>query len=61
MGYRLDHIMVRGLDVVACEYEHAWRDAGLSDHAAMWAELRAVRVSPRRRQSRGLRATGERE
>jgi endonuclease/exonuclease/phosphatase family metal-dependent hydrolase len=61
MGYRLDHIMVRGLDVVACEYEHAWRDAGLSDHAAMWAELRAVRIPPRRRQSRGLRATGERE
>jgi endonuclease/exonuclease/phosphatase family metal-dependent hydrolase len=40
-GYRLDHIVVRGLDVVACEYEHGWRDAGLSDHAAMWAELSA--------------------
>jgi exonuclease III len=39
-GYRLDHIIVRGVDVVACEYEHAWRDAGLSDHAAMWADLR---------------------
>jgi endonuclease/exonuclease/phosphatase family metal-dependent hydrolase len=38
-GYRLDHIFVRGLGVVACEYEHAWRDAGLSDHAAMWAQL----------------------
>jgi endonuclease/exonuclease/phosphatase family metal-dependent hydrolase len=39
-GYRLDHIIVRGLEVAACEYEHAWRDAGLSDHAAMWADLR---------------------
>jgi endonuclease/exonuclease/phosphatase family metal-dependent hydrolase len=39
-GYRLDHIITRGLDVVACEYEHGWRDAGLSDHAAMWADLR---------------------
>jgi endonuclease/exonuclease/phosphatase family metal-dependent hydrolase len=38
-GYRLDHVIVRGLRVVACEYEHGWRDAGLSDHAAMWVEL----------------------
>jgi exonuclease III len=40
-GYRLDHVIARGLEVVACEYEHGWRDAGLSDHAALWAELRA--------------------
>jgi endonuclease/exonuclease/phosphatase family metal-dependent hydrolase len=39
-GYRLDHVIVRGLEVVACEYEHGWRDAGLSDHAALWADLR---------------------
>lgn len=39
MGYRLDHVIVRGLDVVGCEYEHAWRDRRLSDHAAMWAQL----------------------
>jgi endonuclease/exonuclease/phosphatase family metal-dependent hydrolase len=39
-GYRLDHIIVRGLEAVACEYEHGWRDAGLSDHAGMWADLR---------------------
>jgi exonuclease III len=39
MGYRLDHIVVRGLTVRACEYRHDWRDARLSDHAAMWAEL----------------------
>jgi endonuclease/exonuclease/phosphatase family metal-dependent hydrolase len=38
-GYRLDQIIVRGLDVAACEYEHGWRDGGLSDHAAMWAQL----------------------
>jgi endonuclease/exonuclease/phosphatase family metal-dependent hydrolase len=41
MGYRLDHILVRGLAVAACEYEHGWRDAGLSDHSAVWAEVRS--------------------
>jgi exonuclease III len=40
MGYRLDHILVRGLSVEACEYRHDWRVRGLSDHAAMWAALR---------------------
>jgi exonuclease III len=40
MGYRLDHILVRGLDVEACEYRHDWRDAKLSDHSAIWAALR---------------------
>lgn len=39
MGYRIDHAIVRGLRVVACEYEHGWRDAGLSDHAGMWVEV----------------------
>ncbi|HEY0631879.1 MAG TPA: endonuclease/exonuclease/phosphatase family protein [Thermoleophilaceae bacterium] len=39
MGYRLDHIVVRGLEVQACEYRHDWREARLSDHAAMWAEV----------------------
>jgi exonuclease III len=37
MGYRLDHVLVRGWEVAACEYRHDWRDAGLSDHAGMWA------------------------
>jgi endonuclease/exonuclease/phosphatase family metal-dependent hydrolase len=41
-GYRLDHILVRGLDVAGCEYEHGWRDEGLSDHAAMWAQLTSL-------------------
>jgi endonuclease/exonuclease/phosphatase family metal-dependent hydrolase len=40
MGYRLDHILVRGLEIDACEYRHDWREAKLSDHAAIWAALR---------------------
>jgi endonuclease/exonuclease/phosphatase family metal-dependent hydrolase len=39
MGYRLDHVLVRGLDVIACDYRHDWREARLSDHAGIWAEL----------------------
>jgi endonuclease/exonuclease/phosphatase family metal-dependent hydrolase len=39
MGYRLDHIITRGLRVISCEYEHGWREQGLSDHSAIWAEL----------------------
>jgi exonuclease III len=39
-GYRLDHLIVRGFAIDACEYEHDWRDARLSDHAAIWADLR---------------------
>jgi exonuclease III len=39
MGYRLDHVLVRGLEVVACEYEHSWREAALSDHSAVWADV----------------------
>ena len=43
-GWRLDHILVSPpLAPVACEYVHEWREAGMSDHSAMWAELR---VSP---------------
>ncbi|HEU4974280.1 MAG TPA: endonuclease/exonuclease/phosphatase family protein [Baekduia sp.] len=40
-GWRLDHVLARGLEVLACEYEHRWREAGLSDHSAVWAELRS--------------------
>ncbi len=39
-GYRLDHLLVDGLEVVACDYEHAWRERGLSDHAPLLARLR---------------------
>jgi len=38
-GYRLDHIIVRGVEVAECEYVHAWRERGLSDHSGMWAAL----------------------
>jgi endonuclease/exonuclease/phosphatase family metal-dependent hydrolase len=40
-GWRLDHIVVSPhFEPVACEYVHAWREDGMSDHSAMWAELR---------------------
>jgi endonuclease/exonuclease/phosphatase family metal-dependent hydrolase len=41
-AYRLDHVIVSPpLRPVACEYVHTWRERGLSDHAAIWAELEA--------------------
>jgi exonuclease III len=46
MGYRLDHVLARGLEVAACEYEHGWREARLSDHSAIWAELRVGAAFP---------------
>ncbi len=39
MGWRLDHIFVRGLEVTDCDYRHDWREHGLSDHSGMWAAL----------------------
>ena len=38
-GWRLDHILVRGLDVTACAYAHEWRRMGLSDHSALVADI----------------------
>ena len=39
-GWRLDHIIASpALEPVACDYVHEWREAGLSDHSAMWARL----------------------
>jgi exonuclease III len=38
-GYRLDHLIVAGLDVEECRYEHRWREDGLSDHSALVARL----------------------
>jgi exonuclease III len=39
-GWRLDHIVLSpGLEPVACEYVHEWREERLSDHSAMWADL----------------------
>ncbi len=41
MGYRLDHVLVRGTEVIDCDYEHTWREARLSDHSAVWAAVRS--------------------
>lgn len=38
-GFRLDHVFVRGAGVRDAAYVHAWREAGLSDHSALWADL----------------------
>ena len=40
-GWRLDHVLASpALEPVACGYHHAWRAGGLSDHAAVEADLR---------------------
>ena len=39
-GWRLDHLLVRGVEVSAHAYAHDWRRAGLSDHSAVVADLR---------------------
>jgi exonuclease III len=40
-GWRLDHVFCSSeLEPVACAYHHEWRDAGLSDHSALEADLR---------------------
>jgi endonuclease/exonuclease/phosphatase family metal-dependent hydrolase len=39
-GWRLDHVLVSPEVVVErCEYLHAWREDGLSDHSAMECDL----------------------
>jgi exonuclease III len=38
-GYRLDHAFVRGAPIAGCGYVHQWREAGLSDHSAIWVAL----------------------
>jgi exonuclease III len=39
-GWRLDHLFASAeLRPISCRYHHAWRDAGLSDHSALEAEL----------------------
>jgi len=40
-GWRLDHVIVRGLRPVASAYAHDWRRAGLSDHSALVCDLAA--------------------
>lgn len=39
-GYRLDHLLVSGVVVDDCRYEHQWRKSGLSDHSPLIARLR---------------------
>lgn len=39
-GYRLDHVLVHGLEPLACRYRHDWREAKLSDHSGLVAHLR---------------------
>ncbi|HEV3002443.1 MAG TPA: endonuclease/exonuclease/phosphatase family protein [Solirubrobacteraceae bacterium] len=39
-GWRLDHLLVKGVEVTARAYAHGWRRSGLSDHSAIVAELR---------------------
>lgn len=38
-GWRLDHVLVQGLEPVASAYPHDWHRAGLSDHSALVADL----------------------
>jgi exonuclease III len=39
-GWRLDHVFCsRELEPAASRYHHPWRDAGLSDHSALEADL----------------------
>mgnify|MGYP003290930555 CR=1 FL=1 len=38
-GWRLDHVLVHGLEPVASAYAHEWRRAGLSDHSALIVDL----------------------
>jgi endonuclease/exonuclease/phosphatase family metal-dependent hydrolase len=43
-GYRLDHVLVRGLVPREAAYAHGWREAGLSDHSALVVDLGPARA-----------------
>jgi exonuclease III len=46
-GWRLDHIVVSPeVEPLACEYVHEWREQGLSDHSAMWADVELADSAP---------------
>lgn len=47
-GYRLDHLLARGLEVRSCAYVHVWREDRLSDHSALWAEVALPGTQPTR-------------
>ena len=38
-GWRLDHLLTKGVDVTARAYAHDWRRSGLSDHSAIVADV----------------------
>jgi exonuclease III len=38
-GWRLDHLLVKGVEVTARAYAHEWRRRGLSDHSAIVGDL----------------------
>jgi exonuclease III len=38
-GWRLDHALVRGVEVTARAYAHEWRLSGLSDHSAVIVDV----------------------
>jgi exonuclease III len=40
-GWRLDHLLTKGVTVTARAYAHEWRRSGLSDHSAIVADLAA--------------------
>ncbi len=46
-GYRLDHLLLSGpWQVLRCDYLHAFRKSGLSDHSALLAELQPYQRQP---------------
>ncbi|HET6548437.1 MAG TPA: endonuclease/exonuclease/phosphatase family protein [Solirubrobacter sp.] len=40
-GWRLDHVLLDGLEPVGAAYAHDWRRAGLSDHSALVVDFAA--------------------
>ncbi len=45
-AHRLDHVLASAaLAAVRCDYEQGWREAGLSDHAAIEARFEPARVT----------------
>jgi endonuclease/exonuclease/phosphatase family metal-dependent hydrolase len=38
-GYRLDHVLVKGVESRARAYAHEWRLATMSDHSALVVDL----------------------
>jgi len=53
-GWRLDHVLVRDVEVGAHAYAHDWRRAGLSDHSALLADVHQINArAPRARRPSG--------